>query len=362
MGIKVKERFFLMAAMLPWKVAAGLMLKHSQIQTANGPNGANDGVAVSHRCNRRKYRRLHSAQNHEREIMKKLFLFLLLFLLAAAPSSAQTQLLGSNVLQSGHDTNGAGQSEAFPFTATASGSLSSLSFYVDSSSTAKTLILGVYADNAGHVGALLSQGSLNASDTGQWNAVQLGSQIQIVSGSNYWIALMGLGGTIAFRDSNSSSTCHSVESQTGLTVLPSSFIEGAFYNDCPLSAYGLSSPPPPPPPANIVLTASGSVKFDDGTTVYTGAVGVSQLNGTAWVKAGSVNSDVNGVLTGSLIINPDLAVNGVITLQFSIPVVGSTSLALPLLQFRQGATAVTLTSVLYKSVLLPKSFTLAVMP
>jgi hypothetical protein len=121
-------------------------------------------------------------------------------------------------------------------------------------------------------------------------------------------------------------------------------------------------PPAPAPLANVVLTASGSVKFDDGTTVYTGAVGVSQLNGTAWVQAGSVNSDVNGVLTGSLIINPNLAVNGVITLQFSIPVVGSTSLALPLLQFRQGATAVTLTSVLYKSVLLPKSFTLAVTP
>ena|ERR1700722_982347 len=105
---------------------------------------------------------------------------------------------------------------------------------------------------------------------------------------------------------------------------------------------------------DISLAVTGTVRFDDGTTVYVGAITANQWNGTDWVSAGTINSGANGNLTGSLTISAGtgyVEANGNVTFQFGIPGIAgltSTSQVLPLAEFQQGSTGLTITWVLFK--------------
>src|SRR4051794_7772476 len=76
----------------------------------------------------------------------------------ASGHAATSSLVGSQSLYQNVDSNSAGVAEAFRTTASSSGAVGSLSLYVDSGSTAKSLVVGLYANNAGHPGALLGSG------------------------------------------------------------------------------------------------------------------------------------------------------------------------------------------------------------
>jgi hypothetical protein len=119
----------------------------------------------------------------------------------------------------------------------------------------------------------------------------------------------------------------------------------------------------------ITLAVSGTVRFDDGTTVYVGAITANQWNGTGWVSAGTINSGANGNLAGSLTISAGTGyvdTNGNVTFQFGIPGIAgltSTSQALPLAEFQQGSTGLTITWVLFKKApLVTKAEGLALTP
>ncbi len=77
------------------------------------------------------------------------------------PPPPTTQLVGTNTIQSQQDSNTSGKAEAYQATATASGSVAQITFYLDASSNVAKATLGIYADNgaATHLGALLTQGS-----------------------------------------------------------------------------------------------------------------------------------------------------------------------------------------------------------
>jgi outer membrane protein assembly factor BamB len=157
---------------------------------------------------------------------------------AFRPSSAPTAtvLLGDQQIESQLDSSPGGTAEAFQATATAGGTLAKLSIFVDGGSGAGKLVAGVYADAAGHPGALISQGGSTTLTTGRFNdvAVPGGS---IVAGQKYWIAVLGTGGTLRFRDRNGG--CKSEASvQTTMTALPATWQTGPIYADCPLSGYG----------------------------------------------------------------------------------------------------------------------------
>ena len=64
-------------------------------------------------------------------------------------------LFGDQQIEGVVDYNDPGMAEAFRTTASASGTLSKLTVYVDAGSNATKLTAGVYADAAGHPGALL---------------------------------------------------------------------------------------------------------------------------------------------------------------------------------------------------------------
>jgi hypothetical protein len=156
------------------------------------------------------------------------------------PPPPATVRLGSQVVQSTLDDNALGAAEAFQATAGASGTVGILSIYVDASSTATTLVTGLYADSAGHPGALISQGTSSQLTAGAWNDIPISAAI-VTAGTPYWLAILGTqSGTLRFRDG---SGCKSeMSQQTNLTSLPSTWVSGAVWPSCPLSGYGRTSP------------------------------------------------------------------------------------------------------------------------
>jgi outer membrane protein assembly factor BamB len=151
-------------------------------------------------------------------------------------------LLGDQLIESQLDDNVLGLAEAFQSTASASGTVGALLIYLDASSTAATLVAGLYADSAGHPGALIAQGSSSALTPGAWNTITIPGAI-VTSGNPYWIAVLGTqSGTLRFRDRNGG--CNSETStQSNLTSLPSSWATGKIWPSCPLSGYGISTGP-----------------------------------------------------------------------------------------------------------------------
>jgi hypothetical protein len=109
---------------------------------------------------------------------------------------------------------------------------------LDSTSTATKIYVGLYADNGGHPGVLLSQGTSTQLTNGSWNVIStLG--VPITSGTKYWIAILGTTtGTPFFRDRHNGPCKSETSQQTTLAALPATWITGTVYADCPISAYG----------------------------------------------------------------------------------------------------------------------------
>lgn len=149
-------------------------------------------------------------------------------------------LLGDERVQPQVDANGSGVAEAFETVASATGAVRSISVYVDESSTGERVTVGIYADGDGHPGALLTQAAARAR-AGEWNAISI-PEAAVTSGERYWLAILGTGdGQIAFRDAPQGG-CRSETTPSSITLdaLPSTWITGVEWDDCPLAARGLA--------------------------------------------------------------------------------------------------------------------------
>jgi hypothetical protein len=189
----------------------------------------------------------------------------------AALTTASSVLFGDQTLESSADNNSAGLGEAFPFSGHVNGTARSINVYVDSRSTAKTVLAAIYADRSGHPGALLASDTLSSPKAGAWNTLPI-SATTVSSSKSYWIAVLGKGGKMVFRD-RASGPCESVgSSQTSLASMPSAWSTGEQWSTCPVSAYVsgtaaavISSPPPP-------ATTTPSTTTPSTTTVTTAPV------------------------------------------------------------------------------------------
>ena len=101
-------------------------------------------------------------------------------------------LFGDQTVESTHDSNAAGNPQAFAFANSTNGTTGSISVYVDSGSTVGKLYAGLYTDNNGHPGSLLVSGSLASPKSGAWNNVTVPSAT-VSSGKTYWLAVLGTG-------------------------------------------------------------------------------------------------------------------------------------------------------------------------
>jgi hypothetical protein len=147
-------------------------------------------------------------------------------------------LLGNANIPSGVDSNPAGTAEAFATRVSYSGQLSSLELYVDGSSTATPVVLGIYSDRGGHPGALKDQATITNVAAGARNSVQVPS-LAVTAGQRLWIAVLGPrgAGTIRFRD-GAGGLGSETSAQHSLRALPANWSTGTVYADGHLSADG----------------------------------------------------------------------------------------------------------------------------
>lgn len=237
-------------------------------------------------------------------------LFLLLLLVGFPDAgSAQTQVLfGDQAIEGEHDSNAAGTAEAFQTTATAAGTLSTINLYIDSGSSAANVSVGLYADNAGNAGTLLTQGTLSSPPAG-WNAVSVAA-VNVVSGTKYWIAVLGVDNSVNFRD-RSSGPCISESNSAGnLSALPAKWTPGTKYTDCPLSAYGTGAAAPPPPTLALSTQTVNLTSVVGGTTISstvdvsnsgTGTLDFSAVSDANWLTV----APLTGAAPASLMVSAD---------------------------------------------------------
>jgi hypothetical protein len=155
-------------------------------------------------------------------------------------NAAPTVLLGDPQVEAFTDSNAPGLAEAVQTTAATSGTLQNLTLYVDAASAATRIVVGLYTDSGGHPGTVLAQGTLDGPAAGDWNTVAVPA-VAVTAGTRYWVALLGTGGALGFRDR----CCGGVgagptetSAETTLTTLPATWSTGTVYGDAPVAIYG----------------------------------------------------------------------------------------------------------------------------
>lgn len=242
--------------------------------------------------------------------MRKLLVVLALVVACGATgvaaASAATVLVGSTGIRPQVDSNNAGVAEAFRTTAGASGTVDQLTLYVNATSTATRVVVGLYADASGHPGALLAQGATSSPVAGAYNDVTVPAA-SVTAGSTYWIAVLGSAGRVTFRDQAGAGKSET-SAVAGLTNLPSSWQAGTAYTDGNLSAYGSSTGSTPPPAALQVTPTSLSFSAATGGA-DPGAQTASIANGgggtlsfttatdAAWLAAAPASGSAPGTVT-----------------------------------------------------------------
>ena len=147
--------------------------------------------------------------------------------------------IGTTAVQSSVDENPAGMAEAFQYTATASGSVTTLAVYVDASNTATKIVVGLYRDTGGNnPGALIVQGTITNPVAGAWNSVAVAPSA-VTNGTMYWIAILGPAGSgiARFRDVPTSGGGTQSSASSSLAVLPAVWTTGTLFGSWTASAW-----------------------------------------------------------------------------------------------------------------------------
>lgn len=218
--------------------------------------------------------------------MKTLWVLTLLLTLA----HSQTVLVGSKTIQGVADSSANGQAEAFRKAAAVAGTVNSLTIYVDSSNTATSMKLGLYAGTTTKPTTLLTTGTIVSPVPNAWNAVVV-SPVSVIKGTNYWLAVLGTNGQPGFRDTNGCATSQS-SSQTNLTSFPGTWTSGPVWNSCNISMYGSNSTPPP---ITVTVSPSTATVTQGGSQQYSAVVGNSSNQLVIWsIKTGAGSIDGTG--------------------------------------------------------------------
>jgi glucose/arabinose dehydrogenase len=180
---------------------------------------------------------------------------------AAFSRVTEVKLAGADVIGTNTSQAATGRAEVYRTTASTTGRVTSLRLYVDPTSTANRLILGLYADTGANPGALLGQAQTTTVTPGVWNEVALPTAVNVTAGTAYWIGLLNPStgtGLLRWRDHAGGSGGAEQTSPTNppLSTLPSSWVTGARWSDGPLSAYAFGNPAQAEPPTLAVSPAS----------------------------------------------------------------------------------------------------------
>lgn len=158
---------------------------------------------------------------------------------AVTATSSAKLLLGAQTAEQMTDSNPQGVAEAFKSVAKVSGMATYLSIYVNGGSTSAQLVAGLYSDNNGHPGRLLTQGSRRNPKPNAWNKVSIPATA-VKAKQMYWIAVLSPTGVLQFsnRVGGLNEPCET-SAETTLTALPDVWTTGVIYADGPLKGYGV---------------------------------------------------------------------------------------------------------------------------
>ena len=145
-------------------------------------------------------------------------------------------LLGNRAIESTVGDNLAGTLEAFAFRARRGGTATSISVYLDKRDRATTVYVGLYSSRHGHPHSLMTSGSRRSPKAGVWNSLAVGSS-HLQSGATYWLAILGKGGAIYFRDRNGRSCAGNQSSMRNMPSLPRTWPAGLNSHGCLISAF-----------------------------------------------------------------------------------------------------------------------------
>jgi Concanavalin A-like lectin/glucanases superfamily/Fibronectin type III domain len=157
---------------------------------------------------------------------------------AVGTSNPVQSVVGNKSLETNVATNAQGQSKAFKTIPANKAVLTAIQVYLDGSSTATELVAGIYSDNAGHPGTLITQGKITSPKAGATNTVPVNTTT-LDAAKPYWIAILGSKGQIKYRAKLAAANPAETSASTVLTSLPSQWATGkVFPNDGPFSIYG----------------------------------------------------------------------------------------------------------------------------
>ena len=161
---------------------------------------------------------------------------------SASPSPSPTPkvLIGTQTVTSSPDSNSPGSAQAFPYVAASSGTLSTLTAYLDTPNQAGSVLIGLYTDAGGNPSTLLATCTVVAPKAGAWSSCA--TSASVTAGTTYWLALLGPTGTgwIAFRDSPGTSGSKA-SIQSNLNALPATWTStNMTWGNAPASIYASS--------------------------------------------------------------------------------------------------------------------------
>lgn len=174
-------------------------------------------------------------------------------------AAAAGALVGSVTVGAQVDGNVPGKAQDYRFTASASGTATTLHVYLDASNTADTVGLGLYASqDTTHAGRLLARCGIYSvpANVAGWYSCTMTVPVTVTAGTRYWLAIFqpaGTAGTIAYRNTTSVSGAQTFGSLSStLTSLaqadPWKNNENWSGQVASVYADAVSSPPPTPTP------------------------------------------------------------------------------------------------------------------
>jgi beta-glucanase (GH16 family) len=151
-------------------------------------------------------------------------------------TSSASFFVGSTSIGAAHDNSPAGEPEAFPAVAAASGTAGHIRVYIDAGNQSSKVIMGIYADGGGKPGTLLASGSVTSPTANAWNAMTIPATT-ITAGQTSWLAILSpVGkGTVRYRDVDGGSAPS--YSPGNRTTMPTPWTTGATWPSHAISAY-----------------------------------------------------------------------------------------------------------------------------
>ena len=153
----------------------------------------------------------------------------------ASARPAGLLLLGEEQVRAGATSLTSGRSEAFEFHARNTGRTSAVHVYVGIRNTASAMAAGVYSSAGSSPGALLTSGTLDSVSAGGWDTIALPPS-EVLAGQDYWIAVLGTGGSLRIREREQGNCVAATSAQRG-DALAGTFSAASVGRSCPVSAF-----------------------------------------------------------------------------------------------------------------------------